>query len=350
MEKIVRTEKIEREPYLDLLRFLAATAVVMLHAGSVGYTGRLSSVPVLKYFVARGSIGVDVFFIISGYVIFKSAKGKTATKFILSRIIRLYPSLILIITSIFIFQNIISKEKLHITQLIKNVTLTFRVDPLDAFVPQLWTLVYEVKFYGAIALIILIIPKWIKNSNLFLILVFGYVMILFACSQLLGQPHESRLESLSIFSSYHLGRYGYLFAIGCCLSILKDATDKLGKFGSGILILISTLALYQLGCYSIEDFVVLVCSFIIILIPRRNNNSKLFIDISRNLGGVSYPLYLIHYHLTLFLINKTKILPIPMTALFLVSYAVTVLVSYVIYRYYEVPIQKHFKRKLTRGS
>ena len=322
----------------------------MLHAGSLGYTGRLNSIPVLEYFVARGWIGVDIFFVISGYVIFMSAQRKTAAEFITSRIVRVYPSLILIVTSIFIFENVLGKAELNAIQLIKNITLTFRLDPLDAFVPQLWTLVYEFKFYGAIALIILIIPKWINKSNLFLVLVLVYIVILFANSQPLGPSHESSQVLLARFSSYHLGRYGYLFMIGCCLSILKDSTDKITKLGSRVLVLTSVLALYELECYTMGDFIVLVCSFIIILIPRRKYNSRLFISISRNLGGISYPLYLVHYHLTLYLINKTKLLPLPMTMLFLISYSVTIMVSYAIYRYYEVPIQKYLKRKMALGT
>jgi peptidoglycan/LPS O-acetylase OafA/YrhL len=63
---------------LDLLRFFAALAVVLFHHGFRGYAADhmtdmpyLSLAPAAKY----GYLGVDLFFLISGFVILMTASG-----------------------------------------------------------------------------------------------------------------------------------------------------------------------------------------------------------------------------------------------------------------------------------
>ena len=65
---------------IDLLRLLAALAVVFYHYTYRGYMANNYSpvafpalAPVTKY----GYLGVELFFIISGYVVLRSAQGKT---------------------------------------------------------------------------------------------------------------------------------------------------------------------------------------------------------------------------------------------------------------------------------
>jgi peptidoglycan/LPS O-acetylase OafA/YrhL len=70
---------------IDLLRFLAAAAVVLYHWAYRGYHERnLSPVdyPVLGQVCKYGYLGVELFFLISGYVILHSAQGKTLGQFL----------------------------------------------------------------------------------------------------------------------------------------------------------------------------------------------------------------------------------------------------------------------------
>lgn len=76
---------------LDTLRFLAALIVVAYHYTAFGYvvTGeRLDAVaPLTKY----GYLGVDLFFMISGFVVLMSALGRTPRQFFNSRFVRVVP-------------------------------------------------------------------------------------------------------------------------------------------------------------------------------------------------------------------------------------------------------------------
>ena len=67
-----------RFTYLDVLKAVAIIAVVLYHAGILGY----------------GYLGVDVFLVLSGFFVARSFEGKTYIGFIGSRILRLLPVLL----------------------------------------------------------------------------------------------------------------------------------------------------------------------------------------------------------------------------------------------------------------
>ena len=80
---------------IDLLRFLAALSVVFYHYTYRGFTqGNYSPLefPEIGRVTRYGYLGVELFFIISGYAVLLSAQGKTVRQFFLSRITRLYPA------------------------------------------------------------------------------------------------------------------------------------------------------------------------------------------------------------------------------------------------------------------
>lgn len=288
------------------------------------------------------------FFIISGYVIFMSARNRSAANFVIARFIRLWPSLFLVVISIFIYFKLVDAGRYNVAALFRNLTLTFNIDANSAIVPQTWTLVYEVKFYGAIAILLLMSSRIISQSRLFLLLVLAYEITLLAFTyfEILSNSSHSPADSLERYQGFHLGQSGYLFVIGCCISILKNKKDKVEIMGAILLIFGALASLYNLHTYNVGDAFVLGITICVILVPRRSYKSNRFLSVSYALGGISYPLYLVHYHLTLFMINKATGLPVPQSLLFLSAYAVTVLISFAIFRFYEIPLQRYLKKKL----
>ncbi len=91
---------------LDLLRFVAAVMVLLYH-----YTWRAQAIPDLdapdyptwiNSWSRYGFLGVELFFFISGMVIFHSAANASARGFLLSRVVRLFPAYWVLVTFSFL--------------------------------------------------------------------------------------------------------------------------------------------------------------------------------------------------------------------------------------------------------
>lgn len=120
----------KRLELLDYGRFIAALGVVFFH-----YTydainkGRITSVTLdipLGEISKYGYFGVHLFFMISGYVIFFSARNRTASQFLVSRATKLYPLfwIAILFTSTFV---ILSGGLVTANQFLSNATMLPRM-------------------------------------------------------------------------------------------------------------------------------------------------------------------------------------------------------------------------------
>jgi len=91
-----------RENNLDILRFLAATLVILAHAYPLSGVGIGNSHEIFTLIsgtpITLGTIGVYVFFVISGFLIFQSyERSKDIFLYFKARFLRLFPALILVL-------------------------------------------------------------------------------------------------------------------------------------------------------------------------------------------------------------------------------------------------------------
>lgn len=148
------------------LRYLAAILVVGMHTSEAMHQRLLDiEIPKLNF----GSIGVDMFFIISGFIMMASTDGvhasitkpKLALQFITKRIIRIIPMYWLYTTlkvvSVLIIPTLALRTKLDPT----HVTCSYLLFPCEApwgliqpVLPVGWTLSFELLFYFIFALTI----------------------------------------------------------------------------------------------------------------------------------------------------------------------------------------------------
>lgn len=146
---------------LDLLRFCAALTVVFFHLAFRGASADglspLSYAPlasVAKY----GYLGVQLFFMISGFVIMLSAQSGSISSFLVARASRLYPAFwvccsitfaVILLAQISVFPGSLRTWLINMTM----VPGLFHTELLDG---AYWTLLVEVKFYLLIAILIAI--------------------------------------------------------------------------------------------------------------------------------------------------------------------------------------------------
>lgn len=137
---------------IDLARFTAAMAVLLYHYAFRYWNADTPGIlfyPEISWFTQYGYLGVDLFFIISGFVILMSADKKSCREFIVSRIVRLYPVYWFGCFFIFVFSYSWPVQRFDLTLIDLGANLTMFQVYFDK--PNLngvfWTLVIEMQFY-----------------------------------------------------------------------------------------------------------------------------------------------------------------------------------------------------------
>jgi peptidoglycan/LPS O-acetylase OafA/YrhL len=286
-------QKNNRMLELDALRGIAALSVFFYHA-SIYYKESI-------YFslFRFGQTGVDLFFIISGFVIFSSIQNKTRIQFIKSRFIRLFPSYWFAVTFTFILILIKFYEKsilnlLPFKQYLINLSMIqefFKVENLDG---PYWTLYIELFFY----LIILFFLK--KEFFIYLTLTTLMLTTLFVRLNIIPN-----IFPFSILSTTPISAQSSLFLAGILFYKLMVSKNKLYFLPIVCCLICQTLILkthYQYA--SIQDIhfnehITLLSIFFVLFSFLIYNKLKfLIIKPLLILGNISYMLYLTHQYLT----------------------------------------------------
>lgn len=159
---------------IDLLRFLAALAVVIFHYAFRGYAARASSMPypLLEDAAKYGFYGVDLFFMISGFVILMSAQSGNLRNFVISRIVRLYPAFWVCCTLTAATLFLYAPRPPTLVQYVSNMTMLSgfgfmqRIAPVGHIDGSYWSLVVEIRFYTLVAVLLLL--RRIRDAERFL--------------------------------------------------------------------------------------------------------------------------------------------------------------------------------------
>lgn len=271
---------------LDIIRFCAAFAVVLYH-----YTARQDSSAFtnLSTITKYGYLGVPLFFIISGFVISLSAHSRTAAEFAISRFVRLYPAFwvgVTFTTVVVIFYG----GQIHLSQYITNLTMLNDYIGYANIDGVYWTLQAELKFYACV--FCLLVLGIFNNIRIWL----GVWMLATISYLLIEQPFFMGWFISPFYSSFFIaGVTFYLF--------WKEGGNW---FNISVLILslvVSSIYAYQQAASFMVDpgnssritAIIVVLGFygMFLMLVRGKLNIK-----SSNLlvilGGLTYPLYLIH--------------------------------------------------------
>jgi peptidoglycan/LPS O-acetylase OafA/YrhL len=301
---------------LDMLRLCAAILVVLDHFGDFGLRQASATVapasrafPFLGPMTAIGSIGVEIFFLISGFVITASAAHSTAGRFAEHRFVRVAPAL-WVSCLIALAARLIAGEPLG--GLLVVTAKSAVLSPLGPYIDGVvWTLVVEAVFY----ILIFCVIRWGAAARLDgLAIALGavsglYVMTFFGVSLLA----ESSARFAHIFAI--LGRFpfkvlllrdGVFFSAGMLLwsALRKEAPAR----RVGLIAVMVALCLVEINIErdTLIDGVIrtslwlLSLGVLIVSVLKADpigrwagRRAGLF----RFCGDLSYPLYLNHYTL-----------------------------------------------------
>ena len=148
---------------LDAVRFFAAFSVLAFHLAFYAWAAphsvvgdmykRAASFPSLAPYAWFGWVGVEIFFVISGFVIANSANGASPIAFARSRVLRLYPAAwvcALITLAAWVFIDGEALQHLG-RELFNSITLWIQGPWIDGVY---WTLAVEMVFYALIFLLL----------------------------------------------------------------------------------------------------------------------------------------------------------------------------------------------------
>lgn len=159
----------ERVGEIDLLRFLAAIAVMFFHLSFRGHAAdelSIVSYPLLEPYAMYGFLGVNLFFMISGFVILMTVSNAADIRsFLVSRVVRLYPAFWSSCTLTFILILLVGAPYFHasLTQYLINMTMLSGYVGVPAIDGVYWSLFVEIRFYALVLLAIAF--KQIRNSD-----------------------------------------------------------------------------------------------------------------------------------------------------------------------------------------
>ncbi|HTJ97708.1 MAG TPA: acyltransferase [Rhodocyclaceae bacterium] len=322
---------------IDALRFCAAVSVALFHycfwvwAFPQGIAGRAAGVAPqadLGNLFSWGWVGVEVFFVISGFVIAFSAESSSPTKFALARVKRLVPAVLVCapITAATLYA-------VHILSAESATRLTLRT---IAFIPSspwidsvYWTLGIEIFFYALIwALLLMGKIRWLENSAIAVGLVSTAFWLLFFP---LGLERFAETRILDLFLVHH----GCFFAIGVLLWAMR--TKGVNGKRVALAILFNVVGLLQIISASnaiagkVGSPLPVSAPILIYLIAIALVTASLWTRLPwsgwRKIGLATYPLYLIHNAVGAALIGKLQEIGVAYFASALITLLLSVVFS-----------------------
>ena len=324
-------------PALDLLRLFAALGVVLFHYAYRGARAEdltTVSLPSLEWAAKYGWFGVQLFFVISGFVIARSAIGRTAIQFGIARAGRLWPAFIVCTTLTFLVTWLFGAPRFEtsVPHWLANLTMiapAFRQPFMDG---AYWSIVIEIVFYGWLALFIALgqFPKRIDD------IVLGWLSIALINEALI---HSSLMRHL--FMTEYAGFF-------CAGILLADIASGRRGWQAPFLVFVSTVIACSEALIGGRETAVhyfteikpsimiglTVLSIALVAVASRIRSLPLPMGLSLAIGGLTYPLYLLHQHVGYIVFNRLHehlsagVLVPAMTLIVMV-------VSYAIWRYIE---------------
>jgi peptidoglycan/LPS O-acetylase OafA/YrhL len=348
------SQRFQYTPTFDGLRCIAVLCVLLTHASPRFFKG--------------GWIGVDLFFVLSGYLItsllqneYYASGNISFSKFYARRVLRLFPALLICVTMANVLWPCTPHYYLGANRLLATLAGLFyfaNLLPWTALglLQHLWSLSVEEHFYLVWPIIVSTFLSRVspRNRAFFLtitvFLIAAFRIFVFHCKLTYG---------LFVINAYTftLCRMDAIL-MGSLLAMVLSHNDNVENrkkvninWSLGILLcLLATIVLFvresniywHNGGFILTD---LLCLYIVAMAAKNPNQPLLSNNILRWIGRRSYGIYL--YHFPIFMALGILIREHSPVNYFLVTtlrFAVTIFVAEVSYRFIERPVLRYKKR------
>ncbi|WP_433501073.1 acyltransferase family protein [Sphaerimonospora sp. CA-214678] len=349
-----RTGKGRRLVELDALRFVAAFAVMSFHylaaSRSLWNEHPTTLFSEVNRLTTLGILGVELFFLISGFVILMSVWGRTIGQFAISRVARLYPAYWFAVIVIFILYRFSGvsgfNPKLDDGEYLLNLTMLQGAFGVGHAGSVFWSLWVELRFYVLVAVFslfgitvrrcLVFMGSWLAlalaaefTQNEVLVFVF------------LPRQASYFIGGMAFYLIYRFGaraRWPWLFVAASFAMSLYVAQLRVG----------SRVELIGLKHFPAPPEGVIVAITLIYLLMAavalgwlRWLNWRPLITV----GALTYPLYLLHQNVSAVLIPayRDELDPWVLAA---ITMGVSIALAYLVYRIVDKPGQRLLKAVL----
>jgi peptidoglycan/LPS O-acetylase OafA/YrhL len=342
---------------LDGLRLVAALMVCLYH-----YAGRGGPVsgswhqtpadvfPTLGRAATYGCLGVQFFFVISGFVICMSSWGRTLGDFFRSRIARLYPAywvaLVLVTAAAVVLPVVV--HPVRPDEFLVNLTMLQQPMGATRVLGVCWTLWVEVRFYALFALFVVLRGVTYRGVVLFCgVWTLAAVVCRTSGNELTDQlvmPDYAPffVGGLALYLIHRFGGDLLLWGIVAVSWLLGQSNATRGLWHAGaqgdfhrdpwVIMAIVTLAFAAVAAVALGW-------------TGRANWSWLV-----TAGALTYPFYLVHEHLGWFVIRVLhRGLGLPPWPTLLLTVLGMLLLAWLIHRFVEKPFGPRLKKALKRA-
>ncbi|MYS81598.1 acyltransferase family protein [Streptomyces sp. SID5474] len=336
---------------LDGLRLVAALTVVLYHYVALrgGWASDPKGIfPTLHKFAQFGWLGVDLFFLISGFVICMSAWGRSLGDFVVSRASRLYPAYwvgILLTTGVLAawpqvrkadsFEVVLSNFSMLQTGL--NVP-----DVDDAY----WTLFTELRFYIVFAIVVAMGVTYHK-------------CVLFCGIWTVGAMISPKVDN-DLLTTWTMPAYSPYFVAGIAFFLMHRFKPNAVLWGIvGISFVLAQhyvelrmqLNLGAARYASVPEWPVrltIVLAFAVMAGAALGWFDRIQWKWLTTAGALTYPLYVIHMYIGMTIIKHYQG-RVSAAGLLIGVIVLMMLVAWVIHRFVERPMGKMLRNSLKRG-
>ncbi|MEU0252785.1 acyltransferase [Streptomyces sp. NPDC006184] len=343
---------------LDGLRLVAALMVCLYHyagrGGAVSASWHQSPAhvfPTLSQAAAYGCLGVQFFFVISGFVICMSSWGRTLGDFFRSRVSRLYPAYwvaLVLVTAAAVALPVVV-HPVRTDEFLVNLTMLQQPMGVTRVLGVCWTLWAEVRFYALFALFV--VARGVTYRR----------VVVFCCVWTLAAA-VSRTSGNALTDQLLIPEYAPFFIGGLALYLIH-------RFGSDLLLWgivavswllgqsTATSALWHAGAHG--DFHRDPHVILGIVTVAFGAVAAVALGWTRwaswpwlvTAGALTYPFYLVHEHLGWFVIRVLHrglgLPPWPALALTVLG---MLLLAWLIHRWVEKPFGPRLRRALKKAG
>lgn len=326
---------------IQSLRGIAAWLVVVHHIHQI----MLPSGVGYKYvdsIILKFASGVDLFFVISGFIIYNSIIGSSSSAFIflakrLWRVVPLYWFYTFVaVMATMLLPGIVLQPSVEINEVMKSLLfIPYMNTEFGVHLPFLtvgWTLNYEMYFYVASFFAMLI-----SRKNYLLIISF---LIISISSIIAWVSNDTSFYADGVVNEFLIGVFvGWLYRSG----IIKGINSKL------CLLLILLALGFILASNSYHDYISvgIPCGVIVLCfsISESRLNGRKVIKYLSILGDWSYSTYLSHVLVICIVMRVYEAYSLNIIACMIVSVIVTAFVSYYTFNVIESKRIPHFKKQ-----